>query len=537
MAGPGGGIVINLIGQTGMSATPWAVSPILSPVERVAFEGNTCQNKTLSILKGGNMSSNKLLLSSVQCLVLTLGIGLSGICLGAEAIATNAQEILQMGVPFGDNAILQQKIPLPVWGNAMPNARITVSYDGQTKTAVADAKGAWRVILDPLIAVKMKSVNESPEGKTMVVTCEAGDQKVVKSLTNLLAGEVWLCSGQSNMAGKMGGTFVDQADYPALRQLVSSEPGRWLVCKPETAPGFKKVCFYFARRLQRDALVPVGVINAAVGGSRIETWLNQKPFETGGNYTKLIEPLVGFGLRGAIWYQGESNANDGQKYLPKLTSLILGWREVWNQPTSAMADGPQQDFSFYFVQLPGIGGAPSLDNPAGGDGRAAFRQAQAEALAIRNTGMSVGIDIGAEKEHPPYKLDVGERLARVALHKDYGFKDLVPSGPAYKSHRVEGSAIRIIFDYAEKGLMIATKEGSQPPKPVTDKKISWLALQAKDGSWHWAEGRIDGSELVVTSPDVKEPMAVRYAYVNQPLGNLLYNTDALPAAPFSTCGY
>jgi sialate O-acetylesterase len=298
------------------------------------------------------------------------------------------------------------------------------------------------------------------------------------------------------------------------------------VCTPETVGQFKKVCFYFARRLQQDILVPVGIINAAVGGSSIESWLNQAPFARGDNYEKQIAPLAGFGLRGVVWYQGESNKKDGRAYLPKLRSLIHGWRETWSQG----------DFPFYYVQLPAIG-ASRDDNPAGGDGRAEIRQAQFEALALPNTGMSVAIDIGDLHEHPPNKFDTGIRLARWALHRDYGNKDLVPSGPLYKTCKIQGDKIRVTFDHVQNGLMLARKDGYAQPVPTPGAAIPWLSIQAKDGTWHWAEGIIDGTELQVSSKDVKEPVAVRYAYTNFPAGFNLYNKDGLPASPFSTCGY
>jgi sialate O-acetylesterase len=277
--------------------------------------------------------------------------------------------------------------------------------------------------------------------------------------------------------------------------------------------------------LHSGILVPVGIINAAVGGSNIESWLNQKPFETGPNYVKHLEPFVGFGLRGAIWYQGESNEKDKRAYLPKLTSLITGWRAAWKQG----------DFPVYFVQLPGIGTSP-LDNPAGGDGRAEIRQASVEALAIPNTGLAVTIDVGALKEHPPNKLDTGVRLAHVALHKTYGLQE-VPISPLYKRHQIEGNTIRVMFDNAQQGLMKAVKEGALPPKPMPDAKLQWLSLQDKDNTWHWADGKIEGSDLLVSCKEVKSPVAVRYAYTQHPCGNLLYNKEGMPASPFTTNGY
>jgi sialate O-acetylesterase len=448
----------------------------------------------------------------------------------------------RLAYPYRDHAVLQQNLALPVWGTAcLPDTRVTVRFNGQNKETVANAQGGWRVTLDPMAADKLQSVNESPEGREMVIAFEKDGEKAATTLKDLLIGEVWLCAGQSNMAGSMRTNTsrhfpensIETATYPAFRQLVSPNDGNWLVCSPETASEFKKVCFFFGRRVYNETLVPIGVINAAVGGSNIESWLNQQPYETGGNYTNMIVPLIPFGIRGVIWYQGESNAKqDGYGYLPKLTSLIHGWRKAWNQPDSGEQDGPRSNFSFYYVQLPGIGESDK-SKPEMGDGRAGIRRAFFETLEVENTGMAICHDIGAKGEHPPNKYDTGFRLAQLALHHDYGKKDLIPSGPLYKSHNIEGSSIRIHFDCAE-GLMVATKEGFPPAKPSPEAKLGWLSIQSKDGTWHWADGKIDGSELIVSSPEVNEPVAVRYAHTNNPNGPLLYNRDGLPAAPFAT---
>lgn len=445
----------------------------------------------------------------------------------------------QMALPFRDNAVLQRNMKLPVWGTSLPDATVTVTFDGQTSTVTADAEGKWRSVLDPMTAVKLASVNDSPPGKTMTVLCEKDDLQATKVIENLLVGDVWLCAGQSNMAGTMRRAIhpknyppdsIPEANYPALRYLSESDEA-WLVCSPETAVEFSRVAFYFIRRVQSEALVPMGVMVTAVGGSNIESWLNQPPYPTGKNYAELVKPLVGYGIRGAIWYQGESNEADGRGYRPKLESLILGWRKAWGQG----------DFPVHFVQLPGLKQS-TADHPAGGDGRAEIRQAYVETLALENTGMAVTIDIGTPGEHPPNKYDTGIRLARSVLTKVYDF-DEISACPLYKDHRIEGSTIRVFFtDDAENGLMIARKaeslpEAFEPPVPTPDAKLQWLAIQDTDGTWHWADGRIDGSELVVSAKDVKQPKAVRYAYTAQPLGNLLYNKDGMPVGPFTTCGY
>lgn len=438
----------------------------------------------------------------------------------------------RLGRPFGDNAVFQQQMPVPVWGWTLPGAKVQVTFDQQKYSATAGADGRWEVRLDAMPADKLESVNDAPKGHTLTVVTRAGGKEETKSVSNILIGEVWLCSGQSNMSVKFGNTAYpknsqSEADYPALRFLETE----WTVSSPKTVGASYSISFVFGRKLQSELLVPIGLMNAAVAGTGIEGWLyvptGEPPIKTKyQNFIPKIEPLVGHAMRGALWYQGEANVKQGKDYLPLFKQLIEGWRGVWNQG----------DFPFYFVQLASMGESPT-DNPEGGDGRAAIRNAQFEALSIPNTGMAVAIDIGEKKEHPKNKYDVGLRLARWALHKDYGMKDLVPSGPLYKSHQIEGNTIRVKFDHAQNGLMLANKDGYEPPVPTPNAEIPWLSIQAKDGTWHWAEGKIGGSDLIVASKEVKEPVAVRYAYTQFPVGFNLYNKDGLPASPFTTGGY
>ena len=423
-------------------------------------------------------------------------------------------------------------MPIPVWGWSLPQAQVEVTFDKHKKSTVAGDDGAWIVILDPLPADKLKSVNEAPAGRILTIVTSRDGRQATRTFSNILIGEVWHCSGQSNMAGPFGRAPYPpgsnkEADNPALRNLQNE----WTVCTPETVGKFSRVAVSFAREIQRELMVPVGLIQTAVGGTQIESWLAKSP---GPEVPKLkyecflerVQPLVGYAIRGTILYQGEGNQKDGRNYLPKMKQLIEGWRAIWKQG----------DFPFYFVQIAGIGESPT-DQPAGGDGRAEIRNAQFEALSIPNTGMVVTLDISDRREHPINKHDVGLRLARWALHRDYGQKDLVPSGPLYKSHKIEGSAIRVSFDHSRNGLMLAKKDGYNAPEPTPDALMPWLSIQAKDGAWHRAVGRIDGSDLLVASESVKEPIAVRYAYTNYPIGCNLYNKDGLPAGPFSTCGY
>jgi sialate O-acetylesterase len=474
---------------------------------------------------------------------------LTGIACGLAALfgnlhATAAEPApgptdLQLGAPCADHAVFQQGIALPIWGNASPGAKIEASFAGQVKTTTTNADGNWRIMLDPLKAAKLNSVNDAPDGHTLKITSTLNGDKVVRELRDIVIGDVWLCAGQSNIAGGIRTPVsaknhppdtVAAANYPGMRFLKVEERS-WNVCTPETVLSCSRVSFFFARRVQKETLVPIGLIVRAVGGSNIESWLNQDPYPVGGNYAKLMTPVVGYGIRGAIWYQGESNQKDELAYRPKLESLITGWRRAWGQG----------DFPFHFVQLPGIHES-STDLPAMGDGRAGIRQAFFETLALPNTGMAVTIDVGTKGEHPPNKFDTAERLARSVLRKVYGL-ETITACPLYKSHRIEDNTIRVSFtDDAKTGLMIAHKATTLPeayelPTPTPDAKLSWLSIQDQSGQWHWADAKIDGAELVVSAKGVEKPVAVRYAYTTQPLGHLLYNKDGLPVGPFSTSGH
>ena len=474
-------------------------------------------------------------LPALACALCALSTGLHA--LAVEVLSPDAD--LQLATPFADNAVFQRGIPLPIWGTARPGATIDASFAGQTKSATANPDGTWRITLDSLKATQLRSVNDPPEGHTLLLTSTLAGGKTVRELRNIAIGDVWLCAGQSNMAGSIR-TAVNPKNHPPDTVAAANHPGlrflnveqrTWAACTPETVLGCSRVAFFFARRIQRDTLTPMGLIVRAVGGSNIESWLNQPPGPVGGNYATLMTPVVGYGIRGAIWYQGESNEKDGLAYRPKLESLISGWRKAWGQG----------DFPFHFVQLPGIDESPA-DPPAMGDGRAAIRQAFFETLALPNTGMAVALDVGTKGEHPPNKFDTAERLARSVLQKVYG-RDNITACPLYKSHQVEGNTIRVTFtDDAKHGLMIAKKattlpEAFAPPTPTPDAKLQWLSIQDEGGEWHWADAKIDGAELIISAEGVAKPIAVRYAYTTQPLGHLLYNRDGLPVGPFSTCGH
>jgi sialate O-acetylesterase len=471
---------------------------------------------------------------------------------------------------------------------ADPGEKVTVQFGDAEVTAVVDAEGKWMVKLPPM------RVNTAPRDLTIT-----GKNTLI--IKNVLVGDVWVCSGQSNMEFGLGGCNAPQdiaaADLPNLRRIKLSHraickpsaevPGHWEVCTSKTAPGFTAVGFYFARRVQQEVGVPIGLIDDNWGGTRIEPWIPRCGFEMEpalanilqevknreqayraelgkslgameewvaaakqalatpekalpamppmpGNpstdagspmtlYHGMISPIVPFAIKGALWYQGEANGGEGDEYYLKMRALIGGWRQVWNQG----------EFPFYFVQLANFEN-PNRD-PAGGNGWARVRMAQLKSLQIPKTGMAVIIDIGEARDiHPKNKFDVGERLALWALRNDYGKQDLVVSGPLYKSMKVEDSKVRIAFDSVGGGLMAGKKDGRQPALEETGAKLERFAIAGEDQRWVWADAVIDGETVVVSSPEVSKPVAVRYAFSMNPEGCNLYNKEGLPASPFRT---
>jgi sialate O-acetylesterase len=452
---------------------------------------------------------------------------------------------------IGDGMVLQRDMPAPIWGWADAGEKVTVSFAGQTKSVNADDNGKWMVKLDAMKA------NTSEQTLTV-----KGNNTV--TLGDVLVGEVWICSGQSNMEWSVGNSLnakeeIAAADYPMIHlfnvpgHLTSDKPqekgpGQWAVCSPQSIKGFSAVGYFFGRRLNQELNVPIGLVGSNWGGTRIEPWVSldgfrsvpeleqlatevEKLWTEGGNvngrtpsaiYNAMINPLAPYAMRGGIWYQGESNGNEGISYHHKKTALINGWRKLFNP-----------DLAFYWVQLADF--QKASDNPAGGDGWANLREAQRTSLNIDNTGMAVIHDIGNAKDiHPRNKQDVGSRLAQWALHQNYGRDDLVPAGPLYKSLKVEDNKIRLGFDHVGKGLMVGTKDGLSVATEDKGGKLGRFAIAGDDKVWHWADAIIDGDHVLVSSKEVPKPVAVRYGYTMNPRGANLYNKDGIPASPFRT---
>ncbi|MDC7682117.1 sialate O-acetylesterase [Asticcacaulis sp. BYS171W] len=450
---------------------------------------------------------------------------------------------------LSDHMTLQGGQSVSVWGWADPGEKVDVRIAGQTVKTKAGLGGQWRVQLKP-----MKSSSQPID---MIVKGKANTLTV----KDILIGEVWLASGQSNMEmpfrwGKFPGIFdykaeMTAANYPEIRifkvkkargaKETNDVEGHWIVCTPDqvTEEGFSAAGYYFARRLNGALGTPVGLIDSTWGGTRIEEWISTDGFrgqsslkrflavEAGGEkvdgikrtelFNGMIAPLSNLTIKGVIWYQGEGNASDypaGDDYADKMRALVGGWRTAF-----------KSDVPFYYVQI-----APYLyhiERPlrvASPEAAPLIQEAQTDALSVPGTGMVVVSDLVDDLAdiHPRNKKDVGERLAGWALAKTYGRSDLVFSGPRFKSMAIsEGRAI-LTFDFVGGGL------ASRDKKPIT-----WFAVAGADGVYFPAKAEISGDQIIVSSPFVSEPMDVRFAWDEGARSNLM-NKEGLPAWPFRT---
>ncbi|MBL63628.1 MAG: sialate O-acetylesterase [Opitutae bacterium] len=466
---------------------------------------------------------------------------------------------------IGSGMVLQRDLPVPIWGWADAGEKVTVSFAGQTETTKAGADGKWMVKLAKLKA-NAKAASLTVKGSNEI------------KLDNILVGEVWICSGQSNMEWSIRQSMNAQeeiaaSNHPNIRlfnvpgHTTSPKPqevgkGNWVVCSPKTSSGFSAVGYYFGRRLQKELDLPIGLIGSNWGGTRIEPWTTLAGFESvselskiadqvkgyqdntrvgGGSpsaiYNSMVNPLTPFAMRGAIWYQGESNGGEYMTYYQKKHALVNGWRKAFQN----------KDLGFYWVQLANFRKVnvrevkdpkKQFSNPAGGDGWAKIREAQTKALDIPHTGMAVAIDLADAHNpndiHPRNKQNVGGRLAQWALHQTYGKKDLVPTGPLYKSHKIKGNKVHLSFDHVGKGLMVGKKIKLEPTAEVKDGKLENFAIAGEDKKWVWADATIDGDTVIVSAKEVKKPVAVRYGFTMNPGNANLYNKDGIAASPFRT---
>ena len=445
---------------------------------------------------------------------------------------------------FSDHMILQRDQPVPVYGTAAPGEKIVVTHRGQALTTTADALGAWQV--------KLAAMGADAIPQPLTVT---GPN--VLTFADVLVGDVWLCSGQSNMDMRLGGcerpADIAAADFPGLRQF-TAQGGSWQVCTPATAANFSGTAFYFARKIWQDqqAKIPVGLLLASVGGTKIDCWLAPEglidlpvlhpllaqsgtpggPFSL---FNTLIRPLVPFGIKGAIWYQGENSeitAQSPDSYYLKMKALAQGWQRVWEM----------NDFAFYYVMIANWGEPPKGPAPEmfKGGWDADTRLQQAMAMALPHAGCASALDIGDSSMgdqiwagwHPKDKLDVGERLALWALKNDYGRTGLVASGPTLKGVTVGGNTVVCSFDHLGTGLMVGSKQWYQPTRELPGGKLQRFVIAGADGVWQPANAIIKDNTVCLSSPQVAVPKQVSYACWQNPEGCNLYNKEGLPAAPF-----
>lgn len=463
---------------------------------------------------------------------------------------------------FQDGAVLQQGKPVPIWGTADPGEKIVVEFASQTRETTADADGSWSVTLDPLVACA--------EGRELRLV---GKNEIRRK--DILVGEVWLCSGQSNMVllvrnAKNAATEIASSDYPLVRQFevarVSAESpsrqttGKWVACAPQSVGEFSAVAYFFARELYRKLKVPVGIINSSWGGTKIESWMSASAlrstpasayyltrwdkklkkysgqlqssqagpsqddavsgsgiaqpsstpealdpkFAPSGLFNGMIHPLIPAALAGIVWYQGEANSGRYQDYEALFLTMIKQWRRDWSSA----------ELPFFFVQLPNY--EPPEDQTR--QQWAFFREAQAKALQLPGTGMVVTLDVGeAGNIHPIDKQDVGYRLAARILESHYG----APIGnpiPVFAGAQVEGDSLRLTFRNAKTLRLQSEISGG-------------FELAGSDRIFYPAVARIEGECLIVQSGQVSAPVAVRYAWSNNP-PIALFNGDGLPVPPF-----
>ena len=436
---------------------------------------------------------------------------------------------------FGDNMVLQQQTDAAIWGKATPNktVKITTSWDKKNYSTKSDNDGNW----------KLKVKTPAAGGPFNIIIT---DGKILK-LKNVLIGEVWICSGQSNMQMIMNGYYnqpilgsneaIATSANESIRlitiernkslELLEDFSGEWLECVPENVGDFSATAYFFGRMVQKALGVPVGLICSSWGGTRIEPWISEagiKSFDwvnlpdkkMEGDFSQqtptvlfnaMIKPMVGFAFRGGLWYQGESNRNEPKEYEKLMPGLIENWRAEWGIG----------NFPFYYVQI-----AP-YDYGTGGINSAFLREAQFKAsTAIENIGMACLMDVGEKNNiHPADKEAAGERLAYLALAKTYGMKGFEFSGPKLDKMTVEGSVVKLTFRHAKNGLTTFGKELENFKVAGENKRfVSAKAFITREG-------------ITVFSPSVADPVAVRYAFEDFVIGDL-FNNEGLPASSFRT---
>ena len=449
---------------------------------------------------------------------------LAGIMLSACGLA-NAE--VQLPKILSSNMVIQRGQSVSIWGTCNAGAKVQVSLGDESASVIAGPDGSWQVTLGPLAA-----------GGPYTLTATAGGTSSI--LTNVLCGDVWLCSGQSNMQWpvKDVNPLEQQAalvERPNLRlcsvpkapsgKPLSTADIKWSTCTPESARNFSAVAFFFASELLKDLAltnVPIGLVDSSFGGTTCEGWIPQSALanfepkdlhdsmfgiKPANLYNGMIAPLGVAKFKGVLWYQGESNSAHPEKYPALLATMISEWRKQFGQP----------GLPFFIVQL------PDYANLWEGFYWPWIREMQARAVqSISNATLVVGIrTTDGFNLHPKEKLEIGRRAALLARQIAYG-ENLVASGPTFKNAAVEGSVIRVKFDTDHDGLASTAPD-----------EIGGFAVAGADGNYHFAKATIDGETVIVRSEDIPQPQTVRYAWAAMPQDTLV-NKSGLPAAPFRT---
>lgn len=536
------------------------------------------------------------------------------------------QAQIRMPAILSDHMVLQANMSVPIWGMAMPNGKVTVSFAGQEASAVVDAQGYWRLGLKPMAA--------SEVGRNMILfeTTTSGGKNQVQ-IEDVVVGQVWLAGGQSNMAfpvSSMEGkeSVLQRADNAQLRlfhvtHMTAAEPvglrpgevsgdleGKWVLASEKTVASFSAVAYLFGEELQRALHQPVGMISSNWGGTPIKTWMSQTAFTQNPNLHSYIEeyqkalvvhrklisdpssdeaykaaeklwqqdvgknldaenkawnekklngvdpgpkpkpsrpepqnpdptgvplggyrpstpsiswnamlaPMVPFAVRGALWYQGEANVSGYREYGEMLRAMVSNWRSLWGEP----------EMEFLCVQLP-------MNGPNGGKRELAhLREQQASVLQLPHTALAVAFDVGNPNDvHPASKIDIGHRLALIALGKVYG-KQVAYTNPTMQSVNREGGKIRVNFTSVNGKLMIGKAPWlAKGAKAIPTDRLEGFELAGSNQKYYPAEAHIEGNSVIVSAQDVPEPVDIRYAFDASPEANL-YDEAGMPAAPFRT---
>ena len=466
---------------------------------------------------------------------------------------------------FGDHMVLQRRKPVPIWGWADPGEKLAVVFNGQTKKIKTGKDGRWRTNLDPMEA-----------GGPFELTVQGKTNSAI--VQDVLVGEVWVCSGQSNMEWVVKNSTnsaeeIQKANYPQIRhfkvqkatavQPLSDVSGEWQVCSPASVSDFTAVGYFFARDLARKLNVPIGLMNTSWGGTHSETWTSREAMESDSGlrgavaripafsdtltsiknkpnlygtllYNAMINPLIPMAMQGVIWYQGESNAGRAYQYQRTFPLLIQDWRTGWNRQEPSAGS-----FPFLFVQLANF--TASNGNSQKGSTWAELREAQTMTLQLPNTGMAVTSDIGEPKDiHPKNKQDVGKRLAAEAMRVVYkaentqttspeaspgrnGAPEASP-GPMFGELKTEGNRAILTFKTVGSGLITPDKYGY----------LKGFEVAGSDQKFYFARAEIQGNTVIVYCPEVANPVAVRYGWADENGELNLYNKEGFPAVPFRT---